>query len=160
MPTPDPLRPAPYIAGLAGACAVTLIGVWLIVAPFAVGYQPDGADWVDATLVGVATGAALVVLGLVTMVVLAGALRDEARRRGIAPGAAVEPTPDDRSSAGGEVEDEPDVDEPADEPADLEAVLAPLAAALLEDLRNGHEDRRIEDLVDHPTQPAADHPSA
>src|SRR5690606_23469073 len=61
--TPDRLRPAPYLAGLAGAAAVALTGVWLVVAPFAVGYQPDGADWVDATIIGVATGAGLIVLG-------------------------------------------------------------------------------------------------
>jgi hypothetical protein len=147
VPTPDRLRPAPFIAGFAGGAIVTLIGIWLAVAPFAVGYQPDGADWVDATIIGVATGVALIVLGLVTIVVLAVGLRDEARRRGLAP---------TTSAAAGELEPEPvdpgdhDPSEPADlETVDLETVLAPLAAALLEDLRNGH--------VDHtgPTHPAA-----
>jgi hypothetical protein len=154
VPTPDRLRPAPYIAGLAGTSSVTLIGVWLIIAPFAVGYQPDGADWVAATFIGVATGAVLIVLGLAPMIVLAATLRDEARRRGIIPRAVDEVTAND------EVQDDLAADESTDEPADLQAVLAPLAAALLEDLRDGHEGRQIEDLVDHPSRNSPDHPPA
>lgn len=155
MPTSDRVRPAPYIAGLAGASAVALAGVWLVIAPFASGYQPDGADWVDATLVGVASGAALILLGLVTMIVLVRALRAEARRRGITPRTVEQTATGDEPPS-----DDEAPDDLADEPADLEAVLAPLAAALLEDLRNGHEHRQLEHLVDHPPRTSADHPPA
>jgi hypothetical protein len=155
VPTPDPLRPAPYIAGLAGAAVVALTGVWLVIAPFAVGYQPDGADWVDATVIGVVTGAALIVLGLVTLVVLATAIRAEAHRRGLLP------TLDGEAGPNGRADDAPSDhdDELAPSPADLESVLAPLAAALLEDLRNGHETRELDRLGEHPAR-TPDHPSA
>jgi hypothetical protein len=155
VPTPDPLRPAPYIAGLAGAATIALTGVWLIIAPFAVGYQPDGADWVDATVIGVATGAALIVLGLVTSIVLATAIRAEAHRRGLLPSPDVEAGPTERPDDAQSDHD----DELAAGPADLESVLAPLAAALLEDLRNGHETREFDRLGEHASQ-TPDHPSA
>jgi hypothetical protein len=137
VPTPDRLRPAPYVAGLAGAAAIALTGVWLIIAPFAVGYQPEGADWIAATLIGVATGAALIVLGLVTLIVLATTIRAEAHRRGLLPTSDVGAGPTERPDEALSGHD----DELAAGPADLESVLAPLAAALLEDLRNGHETR-------------------
>jgi hypothetical protein len=144
MTTSDRLRPAPFIAGFAGAVAVALTGVWLLVAPFAVGYQPEDAEWVDATIVGVATGGALVVLGLVLVLVIATALRDEVRRRGLGPNSQLEPLPtephDERGPDDGE--------DLAAGPTDLASVLAPLAAALLEDLRNGHEDRELDHLGD------------
>lgn len=156
MKTPDRLRPAPYLAGLAGAAAVALTGVWLVVAPFAVGYQPDGADWVDATIIGVATGAGLIVLGLVTGIVLATALRAEARRHGLLPASDLEAAPTDPLVDGS---GDQDTDDPAAGPADLESVLAPLAAALLEDLRNGHDERELDQLADHPTGTGDHHPA-
>jgi hypothetical protein len=157
VPTPDRLRPAPYIAGLAGAAAIALTGVWLIVAPFAVGYQPDGADWVDATVIGIATGAALIVLGLVTLVVLATAIRAEAHRRGLLPTSDVD-VDAGRTDRPDEAPSDHD-DELAAGPADLESVLAPLAAALLEDLRNGHETHELDRLGENVAQ-IPDHPSA
>jgi hypothetical protein len=139
VPTPDRLRPAPFVAGLAGGATVALIGIWLVLAPFAVGYQPDGAGWVDATLIGVVTGGVLIVLGLGTLLVLALGLRDEARRHGIDPVTSaepieVDPAPEDPTGEG------PAAEDPA-EGAELQTVLAPLAAALLEDLRNGQDER-------------------
>jgi hypothetical protein len=133
MPTPDRLRPTPFIAGFAGATCVILIGIWLVAAPFAVGYQPDGAEWVDATIIGVATGAGVILFGLATLLVVARALRAEVRRRGLAPGAQPAPTDGD---AGADADDEQHVAQPAD----LDTVLATLAAALLEDVRSGHHD--------------------
>lgn len=132
MSTPDRFRPAPYLAGLAGAAAVGITGVRLVVAPFAVGYQPEGADFVDATIIGVATGAALTVLGLVAVIVLATGVRAEAARRGLfaAPEREQSSTSDALSG---------DDDGSVDEALDLQTVLASLSAALLEDLRDGHE---------------------
>lgn len=151
MPTADRFRPAPFIAGLAGAITVMLIGIWLIIAPFAVAYQPDGADWVDATIVGVATGAGVTLIGLLTLLVVAGALRAEVRRRGLAPNSLPAPTDSD---ADGSVDDD---EQRAAEPNDLDTVLATLAAALLEDVRNGHQDRGPDTV--HPHQ-AATFPTA
>jgi hypothetical protein len=138
MPTSDRLRPAPFIAGLAGAITVTLTGVWLAAAPFAVGYQPDGADWVDATVVGVATGAGLVLVGLATLVGVSRALGAEVRRHGLGP--ARRPEPDAR--------EEPDPTEdhvPSPDVGDLETILASLATALLADVSDGHHDHRVDE---------------
>jgi len=134
MPIPDRLRPTPFIAGLAGASTVILVGVWLIIAPFAVGYQPDGADWADTTIIGVATGTAVILLGLLTLLVVGGALRAELRRRGLAPSARTEPTDGDAAVAGD------DDQQPPIHAGDLDTVLASLAAALLQDVRDGHHD--------------------
>jgi hypothetical protein len=139
----DRLRPTPFIAGLAGATTVILIGIWLVAAPFAFGYQPDGAAWVDATIIGVATGSGVILLGLATLLVVAGALRAEVRRRGLAPSARTEPTDSDP---------ELDVDggkELAAQPNDLDTVVATLAAALLEDVRDGHQDREPDSARPH-----------
>ena len=132
MPTRDRPRPAPFITGLAGGVIVALIGVWLAVAPFASGYQPDGADWVDPTAVGVATGVVLAVLGLATAAVIGLALRDELCHRGLAP--------QPRATAGRDAHESDDV--AREDTTALEAVLAPLATALLNDLRNGDGDHR------------------
>lgn len=135
MPIADRLRPTPFIAGLAGGSTTILVGVWLITAPFAVGYQPDGADWVDATIIGVATGTAVILLGLLTLLVVGGALRAELRRRGLSPSTRTEPIDSD-ADADGE-EDQP----PPMQAGDLDTVLASLAAALLQDVRDGHHEQ-------------------
>ena len=132
MSIPDRLHPVPFIAGLAGASTVILVGVWLVVAPFAVGYQPDGADWVDATIIGVATGAAVILFGLLALLVVGSALDGEVRRRGLAPNVRTEPIDGDV-----DVDGEDDRQLPI-EAGDLDTVLASLAAALLEDVRDGH----------------------
>ncbi len=145
MPTADRLRPTPFIAGLAGATSVILIGIWLATAPFAVGYQPDGADWVDATIVGVATGAGVILLGLVTLIVVAGALRAEVRRRGLAPSAQPAPTDGD-AGVDGDGDQQPPI-----QAGDLDTVLASLAAALLEDVRDGDQTREPDTTRRHQT---------
>jgi hypothetical protein len=50
-------------AGVAGVVAVFAAGVWLVAAPFAVGYQPAGAGWTGATKTDVITGGLLAVAG-------------------------------------------------------------------------------------------------
>lgn len=51
-------RPAPgkYLVGTMLSLILFLAGGWLILAPFALGYQPSGADWVSQTTNNVATG--------------------------------------------------------------------------------------------------------
>jgi hypothetical protein len=45
------------------ATVVTLLGAaWLVVAPFVVGYQPQGDDWVTATRNDLVVGGALLVV--------------------------------------------------------------------------------------------------
>ena len=49
--------------GLAGVVVVFATGVWLIAAPFALGYQHPGAGWTGATRTDVITGGVLAVAG-------------------------------------------------------------------------------------------------
>jgi hypothetical protein len=49
--------------GVAGVLAVFAAGVWLVAAPFALGYQLPGAGWTGATKTDVITGGLLAVAG-------------------------------------------------------------------------------------------------
>lgn len=52
------------------------IGVWLVIAPFAMETQPISGSWQDATINNVAAGGALIVLSLLgTLIPIALALR-------------------------------------------------------------------------------------
>lgn len=55
-------------------------GLWLMVAPFLVGYQSRGGDWSDGTLNEFAVGGGLAVVALVTIVwIIAGTLHELSR---------------------------------------------------------------------------------
>ena len=49
--------------GLVGVVAVFAAGIWLVAAPFALGYQLAGAGWTGATKTDVITGGVLAVAG-------------------------------------------------------------------------------------------------
>ncbi len=49
--------------GLAGVVAVFAAGIWLVAAPFAVGWQLPGAGWTGATKTDVITGGLLALAG-------------------------------------------------------------------------------------------------
>ncbi|HEX4291008.1 MAG TPA: hypothetical protein VH021_18935 [Trebonia sp.] len=49
--------------GVAGVVAVFAAGIWLVAAPFALGYQLAGAGWTGATKTDVITGGLLAVAG-------------------------------------------------------------------------------------------------
>jgi hypothetical protein len=49
--------------GVAGVLAVFAAGVWLVAAPFALGYQAAGVGWTGATKADVITGGVLAVAG-------------------------------------------------------------------------------------------------
>lgn len=66
-----------YVLGLGGALVAVLAGAWLAAAPFVFAYQPEGAEWVDATKVGVAAGIGLGLAGLAAGVLVAAGLRAE-----------------------------------------------------------------------------------
>ena len=51
--------------GTAGVLAVFAAGVWLVTAPFALGYQADGVSWTGATKTDVVTGCVLAAAGFV-----------------------------------------------------------------------------------------------
>lgn len=120
-------RPAPRHAGPSGppltvptlalfaSVTTMLAGGWLVLAPFALGYQPDGADWADATIADFTTGLVLLALGAIVTVVFAVSVVARLRPAGRGPAAAFAapptPAPDD----------------------ELVALLKPLVAALARD---------------------------
>jgi hypothetical protein len=72
--------------GLAGVAAVFAAGVWLVAAPFAMGYQLAGAGWTGTTKTDVITGGLLAAGGFAGLF-------------GVAAGRVVELYADARSAA-------------------------------------------------------------
>jgi hypothetical protein len=59
--------------GTAAVLAVVAAGLWLVAAPFALGYQHPGAGWTGTTRTDVITGGLLAVAGFAgTLCVIAG----------------------------------------------------------------------------------------
>lgn len=111
------------LTGIVASVLVLLAGAWLVLAPFALGTQPSGEDWVDATFVDVWTGIGLAVVGLVGVVAFAAALYQHLTERGL----VVRPVP-------AQAAEQPAVEQAAAPADDLNALVAPLVAALTEDL--------------------------
>ncbi|MBF8187319.1 SPW repeat protein [Nonomuraea sp. K274] len=67
--------------GVSALVLLFLGGLWLVVAPFAVGYQPRGAIYVDATINDLWVGGSVAALAFVSLVIYAAdALRELAHR--------------------------------------------------------------------------------
>lgn len=115
-----------YFIGIVGSLAGALAGAWLILASFALGYQPGGADWIDATKVDFFTGIVILLVSLAGAVAYALALREELKSRGIIESEAAYTA---RTAGGGY----------AARQGELERVLLPLATAMLEDMREQRE---------------------
>jgi hypothetical protein len=68
-----------YVCGMAASLIIFLAGGWLILAPFALGYQRYGADWVSQTTNSFIMGICVAVVALVAFVLfflsLIGSLR-------------------------------------------------------------------------------------
>ena len=60
------LSPAKYIWGMVASLIILLVGGWLILAPFALGYQPYGASWDSQTTNDFVTGIPVAVVALVS----------------------------------------------------------------------------------------------
>lgn len=112
---------------LAGAVVASLglmAGLWLMLAPFALGTQPEGKDWTDPTITQFFTGLGFAAVGLIGVLAFVAALRAELIARGLVTVRvpAPEPQPEPQAAAA------PVADQ------DLTALLAPLAAALVEEM--------------------------
>src|SRR5213080_3969157 len=59
------LSPSKYIWGMAASLIIFLAGGWLILAPFALGYQPYNASWVSQTTNDFVTGIPVAVVALI-----------------------------------------------------------------------------------------------
>ncbi|MET9344748.1 hypothetical protein [Nonomuraea sp. NPDC003804] len=118
--------------GAVTAALASIAGLWLMVAPFALGTQPEFDDWIDATNVEFFTGLGVTVAGLVGVVAFAAAIHEDLVARGLVTVRQRAPEP--------EPEPAPEPAPPGMSSAELATMLAPLVEALREDLTttNGH----------------------
>jgi hypothetical protein len=121
-----------YVCGMAASLIIFLAGGWLILAPFALGYQPYGADWVSQTTNSFVMGICVAVVALVAFVLFFYSLLGSLRASGV----LVAPT---RVVAQAPVPYQTQVPVPqatAQSQSDLDKTLATLAAALAADLNS------------------------
>lgn len=123
------------LIGATASLLALLAGLWLVLSPFALGFQPEDADWTDATLTDVWTGLGLALLGLAGVIVFALAIRGALIRGGhLAPRPARSTAPEQTLPA--------DHAAGADRSREMDAMLAPLIAALTRDLETEDASRR------------------
>ena len=72
-----------YIWGMAASLIILLAGGWLILAPFALGYQPYGADWVSQTTNDFWVGIPVAVVALLSFVLFFASLIASLRAAGL-----------------------------------------------------------------------------
>lgn len=117
-----------FVGAVAAALAL-IAGLWLMIAPFALGTQPELGDWIDATNAEFFTGLGVAVVGLVGVVAFAAAIHEDLVARGLVTVRQRAPEP----------EPAPQPAPAATSSAELATMLAPLVEALREDLTtNGH----------------------
>ena len=72
-----------YICGMAASLVIFLAGGWLILAPFALGYQPYGTDWVSQTTNSFVLGICVTVVALVAFALFFMSLLGSLRATGV-----------------------------------------------------------------------------
>ena len=119
-----------YICGMAASLIIFLAGGWLILAPFALGYQPYGADWVSQTTNSFVMGICVAVVALVAFFLFFFSLLGSLRASGVlvAPSRVVAQAPVPYQTQA------PLPQATAQSQSDLDKTLATLAAALAADL--------------------------
>ncbi len=121
-----------YVCGMAASLIIFLAGGWLILASFALGYQPYGANWASQTTNNFVMGICVAVVALVAFGLFFYSLLGSLRAAGVlvapskvvaqAPVSYQAPVPVPQSSAQSQ--------------SDLDKTLATLAAALAADLNS------------------------
>ena len=130
---------AKHFVGIIGALFGAFIGVWLLVAPSALAYQPEGADWADPTFVDFWTGLPLTVVSVVGLILYSLGLVEELRDRGILQRRYYEDQPS------------PDVGaQRVPQQDDVEQSLVPLMAAMLQDIQEQRRRGEAANLEDTP----------
>ncbi|MFI6297661.1 hypothetical protein ACIBEJ_39130 [Nonomuraea sp. NPDC050790] len=111
-------------AGAVTAALALLAGLWLMIAPFALGTQPEGADWTNTTTSEFFTGLGVAVVALAGALAFVAAIREELLARGLVTvrQRPAEPEPAPAAPQGASS-------------AELATMLAPLVEALREDMR-------------------------
>lgn len=126
------------LVGATASCLVLFAGLWLILQPFALGSQPDGAEWTDQTLTDVWSGIGVAVVGLIGVVAFVAALVRNLADRGL-----ISPRPARAESllATATVDAAPEQGDAAGVSSDVDKLLAPLVAALAHDLERDRDPR-------------------
>jgi hypothetical protein len=119
-----------YLCGMVASLIVGLAGGWLILAPFALGYQPYGADFVSQTTNDVATGIPVAVVALVSFVLFFTSLLASLRTAGVL---AARTRPEVQAQAAFQPQTPLSL-APITSQSDLDRTLSTLAAVLAADL--------------------------
>jgi len=134
-----------YICGMAASLIIFLAGGWLILASFALGYQPYGAAWMSQTTNSFVVGICVAVVALIAFGLFLASLLGSLRAAGVitAPTrVVVQPTTAYQVQA-------PMRQSAAQNKSDLDKTLATLAAALASDLtarRQGGSDQQSDQI--------------
>lgn len=114
--------------GLGVSFITLLVGGWLMIAPYALGYQSYGSSWLAQTKNDFWTGLALVILSLLSLALIAASLIADLRTAGvIQERQKTEPLPEAEA-----------VPEQAAAEDDFERAMTRLAAVLADDLAERH----------------------
>jgi hypothetical protein len=132
---------AKHFVGIIGALLGAFVGVWLLVAPSALAYQPEGANWADPTFVDFWTGLPLTVISGVGLILYSLGLAEELRNRGILRRRTYEDAPS-RDTEAHTV--------PSQRQSDVEQSLVPLMAAMLQDMQEQRRRREAPDIEGTP----------
>ena len=121
--------PGKYVCGMVASLAMFLAGGWLILAPFALGYQPYGADWASQTTNDFVVGLCVAVVAIASFMLFFVALLGSLRASGlIAARSRAQALPMEAAPHAGPAP------AAASTQSDLDRTLATLAQALAADL--------------------------
>lgn len=119
-----------FVGGVAATLAL-IAGLWLMIAPFALGTQAEGADWTDPTKSEFFTGLGVAIVGLIALGAFAAAIYEDLVVRGLVTVRQRVPEPEQAPAAAAPA---------GTSSAELATLLAPLVEALREDMagKNGN----------------------
>jgi hypothetical protein len=137
---------AKHFVGIIGALLGAFVGVWLLVAPSALAYQPEGANWADPTFVDFWTGLPLIVISVLGLILYSLGLTEELRNLGILRRRSYEDHP------------QRDVEAQTISPqqGSMEQSLVPLMAAMLQDMQEQRQQREAPEFESAPGDNAHD----
>jgi hypothetical protein len=114
--------------GLGVSIITLLVGGWLMVAPYALGFQPYGAKWIAETQNDFWTGLAVAILSLLSLALVTASLTSDLRPAGVIQARPkTQPVPETEK-----------VPVPAAREDDFERAMTKLAAILADDLAEKH----------------------
>ncbi len=121
-----------YFIGAVGSLLGIVAGAWLMLAPTALAYQPDGANWINATYTDFWSGVGLIVLSVIGLVMFILGLVADLKNRGIIESKEEQESQEEAPEAAAEE---------ASQQTDVEQVLLPLVNAMLKDMQDQQQRR-------------------